>query len=44
MASMIMALSVAFLPVVLRNCWIGWIECSSRVFFQEPRLGVVQSP
>ena len=27
MASMIMAESVAFLPTVLRNCWIGEMAC-----------------
>ena len=29
-ASMIIALSVAFLPVVYRNCWIGWMACPCR--------------
>ena len=41
---MISALSVAFLPVVYRNCWIGWMACSSSCFFQEFKEGVVQSP
>ena len=34
MASMIIAESVAFLPTVLRNCWIGWIACVESLCFQ----------
>src|SRR6478735_4803265 len=41
---MIIALSVAFLPVVYANCWIGWIACLLAASFQPRRFGVVQSP
>jgi hypothetical protein len=41
---MIIALSVAFFPVVLANCWIGWIACSGSAAFHEERREEVQSP
>ena len=44
MASMTIAASVAFLPVVYANCWIGWMVCASRCSFQPFRLVPVQSP
>ena len=34
MASMMSALSVAFLPLVLAYCWIGWMACLGRISFQ----------
>lgn len=36
--------SVAFLPVVQRNCWTGWTAWVCRPSFQPDMLGVVQSP
>ena len=44
MASMIMAESVEFLPVVYPYCWMGVMAFSSSRGFQEPMLGLVQSP
>src|SRR6266498_1722479 len=44
MASITMAESVAFLPVVYANCWIGWMDWSSSRSFQPFRLVPVQSP
>lgn len=41
---MISALSVAFLPAVLSNCWIGWMTCALAASFQLRRFGFVQSP
>src|SRR6266446_6721216 len=43
-ASMMSALSLAFLPTVLRNCWTGWIACSSNTVRQPCRFVVVKSP
>src|SRR5712671_1554114 len=43
-ASMMSALSLAFLPIVLRNCWTGWIACSSSTARQLCRFDVVKSP
>src|SRR6266446_4011618 len=43
-ASMMSALSLAFLPTVLRNCWTGWIACSSNTVRQPCRFDVVKSP
>src|SRR5215207_3969878 len=43
-ASIISALSLAFFPTVLRNCWTGWIACSSSTARQLCRLDVVKSP
>src|ERR1700730_15756243 len=43
-ASMMSALSLAFLPTVLRNCWTGWIACSSSTARQLCRFDVVKSP
>src|SRR5262249_56592979 len=43
-ASMTIAESVAFLPLVYANCWIGWIDCASSWSFQPFRLVPVQSP
>src|SRR5947208_1626332 len=43
-ASMMSALSLAFLPTVLRNCWTGWIACSSSTVRQPCRFVVVKSP
>src|SRR5215469_8418235 len=43
-ASITIAESVAFLPVVYANCWIGCIDCASNWSFQPFRLVPVQSP
>src|SRR5438132_1400210 len=43
-ASMMRALSLAFLPTVLRNCWTGCIACSSNTVRQPCRFVVVKSP
>ena len=43
-ASMISALSVAFLPVVYANCWTGLIAWRCSTFFQEALVGDVKSP
>src|SRR6266478_8511444 len=43
-ASMMSALSLAFLPTVFRNCWTGWIACSSSTARQLCRFDVVKSP
>ena len=44
MASIIIALSVAFFPVVYLNCCMGWIACLWSNFFHWFILVVVQSP
>ena len=44
MASIIMALSVAFLPVVYANCCLGVTAFSSSVVFHELRPWLAQSP
>src|SRR5215831_8956464 len=44
MASITIAESVEFLPLVYANCWIGWIDCASNWSFQPRRLVPVQSP
>ena len=41
---MIMAESVAFLPLVYPYCWIGVIAFSSSTFFHLANPGLVQSP
>src|SRR5215469_17365672 len=44
MASITIAESVEFLPLVYANCCIGWIDCASNWSFQPFRLVPVQSP
>src|ERR1700719_2028928 len=36
-------LQLVFLPTVLRNCWTGWIACSSSIVRQLCRFDVVKS-
>ncbi len=43
-ASMVMAMSVAFLPLVRSYCWIGWIAWSCRTASQPLRFFEVQLP
>ena len=43
-ASMINALSVAFLPLVYANCWTGLMAWRCSTFFQEALAGDVKSP
>ena len=43
-ASMIIALSVAFFPLTFANCWTGTRACSWRTFFHRFIWGDVQSP
>jgi hypothetical protein len=43
-ASMIKAESVAFLPLVKRNCWQGRMESVCNSFFHGASCVVVQSP
>ena len=44
MASMMRAESVAFLPTVFWNCWMGMMEFFSSSSRQRPACGLVQSP
>src|SRR5580693_3413347 len=43
-ASMTIAVSVEFLPVVYANCWMGWMDWARSWSFQPFRLVPVQSP